>query len=48
MALFVLGGVLAAGFLGGWPWALAAAGGAAAGALAVWAWDAWQEGRFWY
>ncbi|MFD7556424.1 RNA polymerase sigma factor [Streptomyces sp. NPDC059835] len=45
VALFVLGCVLAAGFLGGWPSALAAAGSAAAVALAGWAWDARQEHR---
>ncbi|MFE1876700.1 RNA polymerase sigma factor [Streptomyces sp. NPDC059496] len=45
VALFVLGCVLAAGFLGGWPWALAVAGGAAAVALAAWAWDAWHTQR---
>ncbi len=45
VALFVLGCVLAAGFLGGWPWAVVAAGGAAAISLAGWAWDAWRTLR---
>ncbi|CAN3978405.1 RNA polymerase sigma factor [Kitasatospora purpeofusca] len=38
--LLVLGGVLALGFLVGWPWALAAAGATAAVALAGRAWGA--------
>ncbi|MCX5434734.1 sigma-70 family RNA polymerase sigma factor (plasmid) [Streptomyces sp. NBC_00257] len=45
VALLVLGCVLAAGFLVGWSWVLAAAGGVAAVALAGWAWSAWRARR---
>lgn len=43
--LLVLGCVLAVGFLVGWSWALAVAGGVAAVALAGWAWSAWRARR---
>lgn len=42
VVLLVLGCVLAAGFLVGWPWTLAATGGVAAIALVGWAWGAWH------
>lgn len=45
VALLVLGCVLAAGFLVGWSWVLAAAGSVAAVALAGWAWSAWRARR---
>ncbi|MEV0696085.1 sigma-70 family RNA polymerase sigma factor [Streptomyces sp. NPDC050388] len=44
-ALLLLGCVLAAGFLVGWSWVLAVAGGVAAVALAGWAWSAWRARR---
>lgn len=43
VALLVLGCVLAAGFLVGWSWVLAVAGGVAAVAVAGWAWNAWRS-----
>ncbi|MFE1028269.1 RNA polymerase sigma factor [Streptomyces sp. NPDC058818] len=45
VALLVLGCVLAAGFLVGWSWVLAVAGGIAAVTLAGWAWSAWRARR---
>ncbi|MFD9061858.1 RNA polymerase sigma factor [Kitasatospora purpeofusca] len=45
--LLVLGGVLALGFLVGWPWALAAAGGTAALALAGRTWPARRAQQRW-
>ncbi|PJE98152.1 sigma-70 family RNA polymerase sigma factor [Streptomyces carminius] len=45
VALLVLDCVLAAGFLVGWSWVLAVAGGVAAVALAGWAWSAWRARR---
>nr|BEK63612.1 hypothetical protein KPHV_08390 [Kitasatospora purpeofusca] len=45
--LLVLGGVLALGFLVGWPWALAASGGIAALALAGRTWPVRRARRRW-
>ncbi|MEV5687567.1 RNA polymerase sigma factor [Streptomyces sp. NPDC052164] len=45
VVLLVLGCVLAAGFLIGWSWALAAAGGAVAISLVGWAGSAWHRQR---